>query len=364
MKRTDVILYELLVEDQGYRESEFVSLNEDEKAYLLDGIVSSMINEIKMRMENSDTRIIDKTRGEVRRLPKIDIIINALDSIPATLASLNIPNSVIKEFEDFISVTTKCIHNIYNEVNIFKKAYKEKKVLLMIKYQTLINSFISSFTTLMAFVSELEEDSSYSNKIDFSPIIGHINNMKKFNDDISNGNWKSMLKDVKTLREEFVEVDADSLYESSSINLLIGAGLQALSKKISIGRMEIDARGLLYKLTGIVMLVLSVREVVYAMYNSKVKFGDTLKKAIDYAELQTGQEGLNQSQVNKRLSSLKKFTNKFLLDQEEAYTFAKRDIDNENRTIVDKEIDVMNSKVNDVEDKDSDDQQNDFWVGL
>ena len=362
MKRTDIILYDMFVEDYGFRHSEFENLTEDDKSALIDGVINTMIIELKTKMKTSDTQVIDKTRGEVRRLPKIDIIINSLDNIPAMLHSLTLPTSVVKEFEEFIDVTTKCIHNVYNEVGIFRNAYKSKKILLVIRYQTLINSFISSFTTLSAFAAELQTNKGFSNKIDFAPILGHINNMKKFNDDIDNGNWKVMIKDTEMLRESFIEIDPDILAESSSMNLLVGAGLQALSTKLSIGRMSIDARGILYKLTGVVMLVLSLREVVYATYNSRSKFSETMKKAIDYAEIQSGQLGLDSNTVNKRLAILKKFTNNFLLDQEEAYKFSKRDIDNENKNIVKKEIDIMSSRISEIDDQESDNFGFDFTM--
>jgi len=350
-KRTDIILYNMVVTEQReLTHSNFMKLNENDKSLLVDGIVKNMILGMIDIMKQFDTGLIDKTRGEIRRLGDINVIVNALDNMPSLVQSLNLPTSVSKEIIDMVEITTKCMSNIYNEVRIFKSAYSDKKVLLMMKYQTLINSFISTFTTLSGYLNELETNKSFSNDITFDPILGHVNNMKSFNADVLNGKWKVMIKDTEVLRESFIEVDSNIITESSSLNLLVGAGLQALTHKLDLGFATIDARGMLYKLTGVVMLVLSLREVVYAIYNSRVKFGNTLKQAIDYAELQTGQSGLDRNQVDKRLQSLKKFTNMFVLDQDSAYKLSKKNLDNENKHIVKDEINSLQDRYSGIDD--------------
>ena len=42
MNLTDQIIYEILVEQQGYKRTYFMSLNEDEKSSFIDGIISNM----------------------------------------------------------------------------------------------------------------------------------------------------------------------------------------------------------------------------------------------------------------------------------------------------------------------------------
>ena len=152
--------------------------------------------------------------------------------------------------------------------------------------------------------------------------IAPIKTLEDFNKSVESGEFKVIINDTGILREHFKELSVEemsSVCESTDIINLVTNGIRNLYANIDTAKLTT----LLYKATGIVVLLLSVRDAVYSFSRMRTKFSDMVYAISNFANI-------NISSPFKALSS---FASKFVPDAENATDIATSEIKDNNKKL-------------------------------
>jgi hypothetical protein len=197
----------------------------------------------------------------------------------------------------------------------------------MLRYQSVILSIISSLSYIVSVVIDFKNP----NSIGFKPNM-HIEEILPikavidFNASIDNGSFDAALRDTATLREFFVEhsvEDMATIYEAVDIVNLINNGINSFSNFFNNG----NRNGVIFKVLGIVMIILSLRDVFYTLYNSRTKIAEKMQQLrtfLNTDKLSTA------NAVTKFIS----FNNKNASEMEISSKEAEKEISTENKEIL------------------------------
>jgi hypothetical protein len=320
--RTGELLYQYLIENKIVTESEFQVLKENTKSETLKEIITVILDTIKEKVDNVDTSTADVSRGDVKQLRELDSLQNAITKLENLIDRSK--QSVTPELQNYLKEIIKSIMYLNQYSAQFKDAYKDRKVLLILKYQSLI---LSVFSAVSYLISVMIDFGSGNVELITKPKyeeIAPIKTLIDFNNSVENGTFKIMLRDVTIMREHFVEVPHNGqVLESAEIITMVMDGLQALTSASNINtKLLVDW---LYKAAGIVALIMSLREVFYMFFRTKSKVSDVVSLVDNFANA----SGLGAGVVSK----LNTFIDKYQVDAEESTKLAQRDIESENRDL-------------------------------
>ena len=329
MNKLDSILYEFLVEESNMPINEFRILTESDKGELLNTITSDVLSRIKEKMikleANLDLFAINKTRGEVKNYQDLNVVqdsINKLSNlIQANLENLNpLLPQYLKEIIQSIFYLNKYSY-------LFKEAYRNKKTLLILRYQSIILSIISAISYLISVSVDFKDANQLKlkNKISIEE-ISPIKSLIDFNRSVENGTFDASARDTSTLREFFNEYSVEeqsTIYEAVDIVSLINNGIDSFSDFMNNGKRNT----IIFKVLGIITLILSLRQAFYSLANSKNKMSDYINNLKNF---------LNIDKLPS-LSSLSRFitfNNKNVIDAETSTKTAEKEIKDENKQII------------------------------
>jgi len=316
---TDKLLKEFLVESELLNEHEINIILETAKTESVKEIVETVLKAVKEKVEKFDTTPIDRSRGDIKRLREISSLQDAVTQLEVLIERS--AKAVTPELQRYLKETIKSIMYLNQYSAQFKDAYRGNKTLLILKYQSLVMSVFSSVSYL---ISVLVDFSAGDMEIVPNPKyeeIAPITTLIKFNRSVEKGEFRTTIKNVSTMREHYVEFtpDDDVILEANDILSTIITGIQGL---IGNNKQFIDFA---YKATGIVTLLMSLRETFYMFYRAKTQLKDVLGTVETFASASASGAG--------SLAKLNKFANHYIIDAEESTKLARRDIESENKMI-------------------------------
>jgi hypothetical protein len=330
--KSNQVLKDFLVEGKLLTLDEFELLREDTRTDALREIANTILRNIANQMDQVGTAPIDRSFGDIKKLKEITSLQDALTNLEVLVERSETELAQHPELNKYINEIVKAIFNINKHSNVFKDAYRDKKTVLILKYQALVLSIFSAVSYLISVMVdfssggvEVKSDIKYEE-------IAPLKAIMSFNSEVESGSFKRVVDDVNTLKEHFSEfADKESLTESSEILGMVLSGLNTLLSDPN----NKELISFLYKAAGIVVLILSLRDVLYSFFRNKTKMTEIISSIEDFAGVNTSGMGT----VNK----LDRFSEKYKLDAEEASKMAERDTEAENKQLASK-VRTMNRR--------------------
>lgn len=329
MMNAENILYEFLVGSNFISNAEFEELTESSKMESLKEITKEVLSNILSRLSTVDTTPIDRSRGDIRQFSSLELIQEAIQTLISICrkydlgtAKVEVPQSVFMSLETIVTA----IKNLNNYSDSFKEAYRNKKTLLMLQYQSVIISIVTELSYIISSVIDVKDGKlDIRNRINYTQ-TNYYHSLKTFNDSVKDGSFNKTVSDVKLVREFFTEVSNEyttTILEAGDIMSMIVDGIKGFYSSFdSNGRLT----GLIYKAAGVIVLVLSLRGVFYTLYRCSNKIQDSLnniKNFVNFKELP------NNNTINKFIS----FNHKNSKDVENASNLASQEIKTENKEL-------------------------------
>ena len=322
MKNSDQILYTFLVESKECSEREFRNLNEDVKIDSIRIIAKELLQSVIEFSQDVDTAPIDQSRGDIKSFRWLQDIQTAVNQLEAIIErSNNFINAPLAK--EYISTIIKAIFYLNQYSVQFKDAYRNKKTVLILRYQSVVMSVISAvaylFSALVDFSNNnvalrdnvrLEETTAYRT-------------LKQFNTSCSSGELKIIINDTDKLREFYNEVSTENM------NSLLEAGdvFSMVIDSVSNFYNNLDKGGkvthLLYKAVGVIVALIAVREIFSAVSRSRYSIQDLLGNIKNFTNLSATS-----------LPKLLQFSSRYRADAEENSKIAQRDTIANNKDIV------------------------------
>jgi hypothetical protein len=338
-KTKDIIKY-YLYESEIFTEKEVSSLSTDSINDSIREVAKTILGAIVEKTDSIDTSPIDKSRGDIKQLPDLESLQMAITQLETMVERSNEMYdarliSHIKEIE-------RALLNLNKYTAEFKEAYRTRKTLLILKYQSLIMSVFSATSYLISIMIDFSEgDVNLKKKIEFEEIIP-FKTIKDFNKSVERGDFKMVLRDVTSMREHFSEFveNQDELLEGYDLSSVLMDGIKMVYNSFGNNPKLIE---FLYKAAGIITLLISMREIFYMAFKAKSRVEEVVGHVSNFAQSSSGSAGL--------LAKLNTFSNKYVVDAEESTKMARREIESENKQLSSsiKSIPQMISRAPDVE---------------
>lgn len=320
MIRADDVLYEFLVEDSNMSVKEYNLLTEEDKTNLLTSIGYEVIQNISKKV-NNDVLFIDKTRGDIKNLAELQTIQDAITKI---VNLSNVDRSVIT-YTDEIKMA---IYNLNKYSAMFKDAYRNKKTFLILYYEGVIISVISTLSYLVSAVVDFKnpQQLQFKQNIQLDPENLMFKFISDFNKKAKDGTADMLIKSVSTLREFYNEYSVDdmkAILEAVEIAPLLNKGLTVFSDFFK----NTNRNGIILKAIGVILLILSLRDVFYTLSNSRIKIMEKLSGLKTFLSI-------NNLPSVSTLTKFTTFNNKNVAETEYATKAAEHEIAVENKEII------------------------------
>lgn len=318
--KSEEFLHYFLVEQELLEEKEFQNLSETTKVESIREIAMTILDSINTKLDTLETTPIDKSRGDIKRMRELGSLQQAITQLETMIDRSE--KTISPELKQYLSQIIKSIMYLNQYSKEFKEAYKNRRTLLILKYQSIIMSIFSAVSYLVSVVIDFSTgDVELKDDIDIE-LIAPIRSIMEFNKSVESGDFRMLLKRTTSMNEQFDEVDEEfkNLLEANEIVDVVMNGLKNI-----LGRDSGKFIDFLYKASGVMVLILSMREIFYTLYRARTKFSEVLGSVADFANIGGGSTAL----VNK----LNKFSQKFEVDAEESTKLADREIETENRMI-------------------------------
>lgn len=316
---TNECLKNFLTEECDFTVEEFNELNEADKSTTMLGIAKEVIGLISDKLQLIDTSSADRSRGDIKALKELPDIQTAITQLQAIIERAE---EFKPECSQYLGIIVKSIMYLNQCSSTFKEAYRSKKTLLIVKYETLILSIISATAYLISAMIDFRSQTVTLKPGISVEKIAPIKTLEDFNKSVESGEFKVIINDTGILREHFKELSVEemnSVCESTDIINLVTNGIRNLYANIDTAKLTT----MLYKATGIVVLLLSVRDAVYSFSRMRTKFSDMAYAISNFANI-------NISSPFKALSS---FASKFVPDAENATDIATNEIKDNNKKL-------------------------------
>jgi hypothetical protein len=320
-KARDYVKY-YLYEAEIFNEKEISNLSTDSLNDSIREIARAILGSIMEKSDKVNTAPIDKSKGDIKYLPNLESLQVAVNQLETMIERH--PSNYDSKLVRYLKEVERSLLNINKYANEFKEAYKNRKTLLILKYQSLIMSVFSAVSYLISVMVDfstgdikLKDNSKYEE-------IAPLKTLIDFNKSVERGDFRSTIKEVSGLREEFLEVGEEDLQllEAYDLSTILVDGINMLYKSFSDHPKVID---FLYKSAGIITLLISLREVFYMFFKAKSKVEDVASHIDNFASSSNGSPAL--------LAKLNTFSNKYVVDAEESSKMAQREIESENRSL-------------------------------
>lgn len=320
--RTDSLITSYLAEDCGMPLEEAKALTSEERIQTVKNVCHSVIDSISGKIMSIDTSIADRSRGDIKNVQDLQSIQGAITQLEEIIDRNADNRKDLLLAASYLGDVTKCLMLLNQNAAVFKEAYRNKKTLMIMKYETLVLSIISSVAYLLAQVVDFKSQTlGVKKNIDLEE-IAPLRTIREFNDSVASGEFAIVAKDVATLRESYKEITLEQMstvMEAGGILDMVKSGIDSLSKAMDNGKVVES----LYRAAGTIVLILSVRDAVYSLYNMKYKSSDMLNAIKNFANVNAGGS----------LKQLTGFISKFGVDAENASEMAESEVKYDNRKI-------------------------------
>jgi hypothetical protein len=319
-KARDYMKY-YLYESGIFNEKELSNLSTDSLNDSIREVASLILGSIIEKSDKVNTTPIDKSKGDIKYLPDLESLQMAINQLETMIdRSASVDSTLIR----YLKEIERALLNINKYSPEFKEAYRSRKTLLILKYQSLIMSVFSALSYLISVMVDFSTgDIRLKNNVEYDEIFP-LKNIVDFNRSVERGEFKSLIKEVSMLREEFLEVTPESLelLEAYDLSTILMDGIKMFYNSFANNPKLID---FLYKFAGIVTILMSLREVFYMFFKAKSRLEDVVGHVGNFANSSNGSSAL--------LAKLNTFSNKYVVDAEESTKMAQREIESENKSL-------------------------------
>lgn len=309
-----------LRETKAFNDKEILNLSEDVKGLAIKDAIKTILDQIEERSKDLDLTPVNRTKGDIRQLKELESIQNAITNLEEMIQRAE--KQVTPELKYYLSEVIKALYNLRDYSYDFKEAYKNRKILMILKYQSLVLSVFSSVSYLISVLINFSEDDIDLQDAPKYEEIAPIRTLIDFNKSIERGEYRKMVKSVNEMHELYPFSDNRPLNESSDVINMVLDGLKSFSSSVNTNGKFIDY---LYKAAGIVTLIMSLREIFYAFYRTKSKVSEITSQIEGFAGIGSANSSI--------LSKLSNFASKFKIEAEESTKLARREIEMEDREI-------------------------------
>jgi hypothetical protein len=318
----EVIKYYLL-ENKVFNEKELSLLSTDSVNDSIRAVAKAILGAIVDKSDSLDTDPIDKSRGDVKQLPNLDSLQDAINKLESIV---DMSGEVDPELVRYLKEIERCLMNLNRFSIDFRDAYRNRKTLLILKYQSLVMSVFSAVSYLISVMIDFSTGKVSVKQDQRHEEIAPLKAIFDFNRSVERGDFKKTLRDVSLMRESFTELPKEQLelLEGYDLSSLLMDGIKAVYGAFSDNPKLME---FLYKAAGIITLLVSLREVFYMLFKAKTKVEEVIGHIDNFAQATTGQASAS------AVAKLNTFSQRFAQDAEEATKMARREIEDENREL-------------------------------
>lgn len=318
--RTSKIIKSFLIEDCKVEAKELEFLTEATENLTISSVINNLFSNITEKLSAIDTSPIDKSRGDIASLKDLSAMQNVISQLEAMIERSNM---FLPECKEVISTIVKAMVNLNQFSAVFKDAYRNKKTLMILKYQSIVLSLISVISYLLSAMVMITSNGPELRKTIQIEKIAPIKTLEDFNNSVSNGEFKTIARDVNVLREYYCELSVEKMGKlteaADTLSMVIDGVKNFISNIDKGGRVS----NMLYKISGVLILLFSLRDSFYTIFRLKTKVSDMLQGIQNFSNINLG------GQLNKLLQ----FTNKFRYDIEGASEMTDREIEDDNKRL-------------------------------
>lgn len=317
---TNRLLKSYIIEDCNLTEKDFTNLTEDAKIDSVKELAVNLFKAIEEKLSDIDTSCADRSRGDIKALRELQPIQDTLTKLEALVER----DENGSQYMTALNTVIKSILYLNQYSAIFKEAYRNKKTVMILKYQSIVLSIISTISYMLSTIVDysdgtLKLKNTDINLFDFAPFM----TLKNFISSIDSGEFKTVIRDVNILREYYLEVPVETmstvLEATGFVDSVVG-GVKNLYTALTDNNGKVI--NLLYKAAGVITLLFSLRDVFYTLFRMRTKVSDMLSGIQIFSNLNNGGGVLNK---------LSQFASKFKVDAEYGSDITKREIEGENR---------------------------------
>ena len=316
-------LKQFLSESGIFTEEDVISLSEETKDSSIAAIATSVIKELMTKIQAIDDQIIiDKSKGDIRHFGDIQYLQNAITKLETIIEVSPMTESAAKA-KEYVQDIIKALMYLNQYKDVFKAAYASKKTVIIMKYKELMMAIYSAVAYLMSTVVDYSSEvPGLKNSFDIKE-IAPIQALKNFNSMANNGQFKKAITDVIFVRESFTEIPVEDLYSLTEAEGILDTITTGLNNFINGIQNNPTLTNVLYKAMGILVLLISMREVIYTIYRSRYKFSDVVDSVKQFSLFDT----------HKISDKFKSFVNRYSADVETASEVASRETVDQNRIL-------------------------------
>lgn len=346
MKNSEKLLYSYLLETEKVTPAYVTLLNEEVKSEGVATIAKSILAGINERLSNIDTTPIDRSKGEIRQLKELEYVQVALETIEQ-LVEKNKTIPVDPKVKDFYSTITKAILYLNQYSQQFKEAYRLKKTVLILQYQSVVLGIVSAVDYLCAKLLDVRSGAeAVLKKSGQLEEIAPIKTLKSFIGSMERNELKIINKDVDMIREFYNEIPSEkmgAILEANDIISVVLDGVKNLYSNLDQGG---KTTALIYKAAGVIVALMSVRQIFYTISRSRYKVQELFDTLKGFANVSLGKGG--------PITKLVQFGSRFVADIEENSKIVDRDINHEDKEISIQVKEVSHSNPADIIDRKAD----------
>ena len=335
-RRANEFLKLFLTEECGMSLNEYDQLTNENKIESVKEIALQLLSVIQTKVADVDASSADRSRGDIKLLRELPVLQDAITQLESLIER---DENAIPEYSRAVGIIIKSILYINQYSNVFKDAYRNKKTLMILKYESLILSLISSVSYVISTIVDYKANyltlkRNVEGLMNFAPLMS----LEAFIRSVDSGEFKIVSNDTTMLREYYLEVPVETMstiLEATDYLPMIVNGVKEIYQSV-VGNGKLT--NLIYKAVGVVILLFSLRDTFYALSRMKTKVSEMVAGIQNFAGINDG---------GNVLQKLSQFSNRFKTDAESGSEMSRREIEDENRKLLNqvKRVQVSAPKV-------------------
>lgn len=335
-RRANEFLKLFLTEECGMSLNEYDQLTNENKIESVKEIALQLLSVIQTKVADVDASSADRSRGDIKLLRELPVLQDAITQLESLIER---DENAIPEYSRAVGIIIKSILYINQYSNVFKDAYRNKKTLMILKYESLILSLISSVSYVISTIVDYKANyltlkRNVEGLMNFAPLMS----LEAFIRSVDSGEFKIVTNDTTMLREYYLEVPVETMstiLEATDYLPMIVNGVKEIYQSV-VGNGKLT--NLIYKAVGVVILLFSLRDTFYALSRMKTKVSEMVAGIQNFAGINDG---------GNVLQKLSQFSNRFKTDAESGSEMSRREIEDENRKLLNqvKRVQVSAPKV-------------------
>jgi len=263
--KKEITLSSLLIENTNISSKYLKSLSESQKIKISDKVASIVLSSVKKKIDSSkDCKSIEKSKGDFTKFSNFSDI-NTLAMYLKRLSDNDSASTV--DFKKCMNIITNAINFLISAKSNFIKGFKDGNVMVRMTYDATVIGIVECLSLVMATCIEIKTDN-------YQFIIKSKNNTKNISTSKLFTNLENIVKQ----------------YENKKINKLFNlqkGDINNLVKKEELATSTLVGIWVTVGLLTIIILLFSMRYIIYFIYSSSIKFADHLTNISEMVKINT-----------------------------------------------------------------------------